>query len=110
MNGIATGFFRPAVWAGLPNLVTDDEREQATSLLTTVENVAWTIGPAVAGLLLAADGVDLAYWINAATFLLSAVLVSRIPEARSARTPRSRRATGASSARGSGSSSARVTS
>src|SRR6476659_8304017 len=53
VNGIATGFFRPAVWAGLPNLVSEDDREQATSLLTTVENVAWTIGPAIAGLLLA---------------------------------------------------------
>src|SRR6476619_6780030 len=78
VNGIATGFFRPAVWAGLPNLVSEEDREQATSLLTTVENVAWTIGPAIAGLLLASDGVDLAYWTNAATFLLSAVLVSRI--------------------------------
>ena len=78
VNGIATGFFRPAVWAGLPNLVSEDDREQATSLLTTVENVAWTIGPAIAGLLLASDGVDLAYWTNAATFLLSAVLVARI--------------------------------
>jgi len=78
VNGVATGFFRPAVWAGLPNLVTDDEREQATSLLMTVENIAWTVGPAVAGLLLASDGVDLAYWVNAATFLLSALLVSRI--------------------------------
>lgn len=81
VNGIATGFFRPAVWAGLPNLVTDDEREQATSMLTTVENVAWTVGPAVAGLLLASDGVDVAYWVNAVTFLLSAALVSRIPAA-----------------------------
>ena len=78
VNGIATGFFRPAVWAGLPNLVTEEDREQATSLLTTVENVAWTIGPAIAGLLLASNGVDLAYWTNAATFLLSAVLVARI--------------------------------
>ncbi len=79
VNGVATGFFRPAVWAGLPNLVDDDEREQATSLLTTVENVAWTIGPALAGLLLASNGVDVAYWTNAVTFLLSAALVSRIP-------------------------------
>jgi len=79
VNGIATGFFRPAVWAGLPNLVGDDEREEATSLLATVENVAWTIGPAIAGLLLASNGVDLAYWTNAVTFLLSAALVARIP-------------------------------
>jgi MFS family permease len=81
VNGVATGFFRPAVWAGLPNLVADGEREQATSLLSTVEHVAWTIGPAAAGLLLAASGPDLAYWINAVTFLVSASLVARIPAA-----------------------------
>ncbi len=81
VNGIATGFFRPAVWAGMPNLVTEDEREQATSLLTTIENIAWTLGPVIAGALLAASGPDIAYWANAATFALSAVLVGRIPSA-----------------------------
>ena len=79
VNGVATGFFRPAVWAGLPNLVSDDDREQATSLLSTVEHAAWTVGPAVAGLLLAANGVDVAYTVNAITFLVSALLVARIP-------------------------------
>ena len=29
----------------MPNLVADDEREQATSLLATVEHIAWTVGP-----------------------------------------------------------------
>jgi MFS family permease len=81
VNGVATGFFRPAVWAGMPNLVSEDEREQATSLLTTIENIAWTLGPVLAGALLAASGPDIAYWANAATFALSALLVSRIPAA-----------------------------
>lgn len=81
VNGVATGFFRPAVWAGMPNLVTDDEREQATSLLSTVEHVAWTVGPATAGLLLAGWGTSTAYWANAVTFVLSAALLARIPAA-----------------------------
>ena len=79
VNGIATGFFRPAVWAGMPNLVADDEREQATSLLMTVENLAWIVGPVLAGGLLAASGPDIAYWVNAVTFVLSASFVARIP-------------------------------
>ena len=79
VNGIASGFFRPAVWAGLPTLVGDDEREEATSLLTTVEHIAWTVGPIAAGALLAASGPDVAYWANAATFALSAGIVARIP-------------------------------
>jgi MFS family permease len=81
VNGIATGFFRPAAWAGFPNLVSEDDREQATSLLSTVEHVAWMVGPVLAGALLAIQGTDVAYWVNAATFLLSALLVARIPAA-----------------------------
>ncbi len=81
VNGVATGFFRPAVWAGLPNLVPEDDLEQATSLLSTIEHVAWTIGPVLAGGLLAVASTDAAYWVNAATFLVSAVLVARIPAA-----------------------------
>ena len=81
LNGIATGFFRPAAWAAFPNLVSEDDREQATSLLSTVEHVAWMLGPVLAGGLLAIQGTDVAYWVNAATFLLSAALVARIPAA-----------------------------
>lgn len=81
LNGVATGFFRPAAWAGLPNLVPEEDREQATSLLSTVEHVAWTLGPVLAGGLLALSSTDAAYWVNAATFVLSAALVARIPAA-----------------------------
>ena len=79
INGIATGFFRPAVWAGLPNLVDDDDLDQATSLLSTVEHAAWMIGPIAAGGLLAVSGPSTTYWFNAGTFVLSALLVARIP-------------------------------
>ena len=53
--GIATGFFRPAVYAGLPNLVADEELPTANSLLQAVENLAWMIGPVLGGVLLAAS-------------------------------------------------------
>ena len=80
--GIATGFFRPAVYAGLPNLVDDDELPNATSLLQTVENLTWMVGPVAGGILIAVQGPDLAYWLNALTFLFSAALLARIPAAR----------------------------
>ncbi len=79
INGIATGFFRPAVWAGVPNLVDDDELEDANSMLSTVEHLAWVLGPVAAGAMLAASGPSAAYWVNAVTFLVSAILVARIP-------------------------------
>lgn len=79
VTGVATGFFRPAVYAGLPNLVDDDDLTEANSLFASVENLAWMIGPVIGGAILAAQGTDLAYWINAVTFVVSAALVARIP-------------------------------
>lgn len=80
VSGIATGFFRPAVYAGVPNLVADDDDlTQANSVLIGVENLAWVVGPVVAGALVAAFGPDPAYVINAGTFAFSAALVARIP-------------------------------
>jgi MFS family permease len=77
--GLATGFFRPAVYAGIPNLVPDDELPRANALLQTVENASWAVGPLVGGLLTAADGPRVAYAINAASFVVSIVLLVRIP-------------------------------
>ncbi len=77
--GLATGFFRPAVYAGIPNLVPDAELPRANALLQTVENVSWAVGPLVGGVLTAADGPKVAYAINAASFVVSIALLVRIP-------------------------------
>jgi MFS family permease len=77
--GLANGFFRPAVYAGIPNLVSDDELPAANALLQAMENVSWAIGPILGGLLTAAAGPHAAYWINGVSFLVSAVLIARIP-------------------------------
>ena len=80
--GLATGFFRPAVYAGMPNLVEDDDLPAANALLQAVENIAWMVGPVVGGVLLAVQGPELGYWLNALSFLLSAALLARIPARR----------------------------
>ena len=77
--GLATGFVRPAVYAGVPNLVSDELLGSANALLQTVENAAWAIGPLLGGVLTAEWGPHAAYWIDAVSFLISAVLVARIP-------------------------------
>ncbi len=77
--GLATGFFRPAVYAGVPNLVGEDDLPQANALLQTVENLSWTVGPVVGGALTAAAGPSAAYGINAASFVVSIALLVRIP-------------------------------
>ena len=77
--GLATGFFRPAVYAGVPNLVPDEELPRANALLQGIENLSWAVGPLLGGVLTAAAGPSAAYAINAASFLVSIVLVVRIP-------------------------------
>ena len=79
LAGVAAGFFRPAVYAGLPNLVPDAELPRANSLLQTIDNSIWALGSLVGGALVAAQGPHLAYWLNAATFLVSAALIAQIP-------------------------------
>jgi MFS family permease len=78
--GIATGFFTPAVYAGLPNLVSDGDLAGANSLFRSMDYLASAIGPLAGGILVAAASPDPAYWLNAASFLCSAALIARIPE------------------------------
>ncbi len=85
--GIATGFFRPAVYAGLPNLVSDDDLPQANSLLQAVDNLTWALGSIAGGALVAVSSVDVAYWLNACSFLISAVFLVGIPQRRLQATP-----------------------
>jgi MFS family permease len=77
--GIANSFFRPAVLAGVPNLVPEEDLAQGTSVLQATDWVAASIGPVLGGVIVSSWGADVVYWINAATFLFSAVLLLRIP-------------------------------
>jgi MFS family permease len=77
--GIGNAFFRPAVLAGLPNLVADEELPAANALLQLVEWTTTAVGPLAGGAIAAASGPHLAYWVNAGTFAFSAALVAAIP-------------------------------
>jgi MFS family permease len=77
--GIGNAFFRPAVLAGLPNLVADAELPAANGLLQLVEWTTTAVGPLAGGAIVAASGPHLAYFVNAVTFAFSAVLVAAIP-------------------------------
>jgi MFS family permease len=73
--GVATSLFRPAVFAGLPNLVADDDLGHANGILQSAENFAWAVGALAGGALVAASGPDAAYWLNAGTFVVSALFI-----------------------------------
>ena len=78
--GVATGLFRPALYAGVPNLVDERDLPSANSLLQSVENLTWALAPVLGGVLVAVWSPDAAYWINAVTFLVSAALLAGIPQ------------------------------
>jgi MFS family permease len=77
--GVANGFFRPAALAGLPNLVDEADLPRANSIIQSTDNLTWFVGPLLGGVLVAAWSIDAAYWVNAATFLVSALLLLQIP-------------------------------
>jgi CRP-like cAMP-binding protein len=73
-------FFYPAIGALIPSLVRD-EREfgPANSAWATLDNLAWVVGPGVAGLLLATGELVFAFLLNAATFGVIAVVLWGLP-------------------------------
>ena len=76
-------FFSPAIGAYLPSLVADEEQlGPANSAWSTLDHLAFVIGPAIAGLLIAAGGLALAFVLNAATFAVIAVVLWRLPSPR----------------------------
>ncbi|HEY7692382.1 MAG TPA: MFS transporter [Gaiellaceae bacterium] len=78
LAGIATGFARPAAYAGLPNLVSAEELPRANALLRLAEQLTITFGTLLGGIVVAAAGPDPAYAINAVSFGVSALLLLRI--------------------------------
>ena len=76
-------FFRPARSAVLPRIVTEDELVTANSAGWLGETLADVVGYPLAGLFVAflSSALPLAFWLDAATYLVSAALiaVTRIP-------------------------------
>ncbi len=68
--------FRPAQSSLLPSLATSPgELTAANATALTIHSVAFFVGPAIAGLLLAVTGVGWVFVFNAVTFLWSALMV-----------------------------------
>jgi MFS family permease len=75
-----SAFFGPALGAYLPSLVVDErDLGPANTAYSTLDNVAFVIGPALASLIVAAGSLELAFLINAGTFAVVAVVLARLP-------------------------------
>ncbi|MDQ6811185.1 MAG: MFS transporter [Actinomycetota bacterium] len=76
--GSAEAFFRPAATGLLPDTVPEAEIQPATAITTTAANVAEFAGPALATALVLGVGAGWAFALDAATFLLSAALLTQV--------------------------------
>ena len=75
-------FFGPTIGSYLPSLVKDETQlGPANSAWSSLDNLAFVIGPAVAGLLIATGGLTAAFLLNAASFAVIAVVLWRLPSA-----------------------------
>lgn len=77
--GVARTFFNPTVRAAFPSVVGTGDLTRANSLIAGTFSVSITVGPALGGLLVATVGVNAAFVLDAATYLVSALFLSRIP-------------------------------
>lgn len=71
-------FFGPAIASLLPMLVDERDLGPANSAWATLDNIAFIVGPAVAGVLLASGGLEFAFALNAVSFAVVAIVLWRL--------------------------------
>jgi len=75
-----SAFFSPAIGSYLPSLVRDEsELGPANSAWSSLDNLAFFIGPAFAALLLSVGTLPVAFLLNALTFGVVALVLLRLP-------------------------------
>lgn len=75
---LTTIFFDPAERALIPDLVGKDKVLEANSALSVITHITLIIGPALAGILVAASNTALAFWADAASFVIAIFFIVRI--------------------------------
>ena len=75
--GLST-FFEPAKTAAIPSIVEDRELVAANAISSVTWSVMLTLGAAIGGLITSWFGTDVAFVLDAATYLLSAALIASI--------------------------------
>jgi MFS family permease len=89
-----SAFFSPAIGAFLPSLVRDEsELGPANSLWSSLDNLAFFVGPAFAAILLAVGALPIAFLLNAVTFAIVGIVLWRLPSAMAVKAAASARVT-----------------
>ncbi|MFF0344894.1 MFS transporter [Kribbella sp. NPDC004875] len=77
-NGVLDAFMSPALRGLLPELVERADLRKANALLSSVRNATKIVGPALAGILVAAAGSGATIAIDAVSYLLAAMLLGSL--------------------------------
>jgi len=78
LAGVGTALFRPATGALLPTLTTKEQLGPANALVSMLRDGGQLLGPALAAGLLLIAGPETVLGFNAVTFVLSALLLTRL--------------------------------
>jgi MFS family permease len=76
---VAKAFFEPTSMTYITKLIPQEQRKKFNSLRSLVTSGAFLIGPAIAGILFIISSAKIAIWINAVTFLVSAIILFLLP-------------------------------
>jgi MFS family permease len=82
--GAAAAFFNPASTGLVPTVVPAERLQQANALMAMTRSAAYVVAPATAGLLVSALSPGWAFAVDAATFVVSALFLARLPLPRAA--------------------------
>ncbi|MEW6635864.1 MAG: MFS transporter [Actinomycetota bacterium] len=77
--GVARTFFNPTIRAAFPSVVGMEHLTRANGIISATFSVSITVGPALGGLLVATVGIEAAFLLDAATFLISAAFLALLP-------------------------------
>ncbi|MBV9166878.1 MAG: MFS transporter [Solirubrobacterales bacterium] len=89
--GAAQAFFQPAYTGLVPQTVPEALIQEARAVTESMANLATLLGPALATLLVLGIGAGEAFAVDAATFVLSAALLTRVNPRARGRVPASAR-------------------
>jgi hypothetical protein len=76
--GCGTGLYTPAALASLPGLVRPERLPAATSVYGAIADLGFTVGPAVAALVLLFGSAEQLTLLNGVTFGISALVLARL--------------------------------
>ena len=76
---VSKAFFEPAALTYITNVVPEKGRKQFNSFRSLITSSAFLIGPAISGALLLITSVNISIWINAFSFVVSAIMVYLLP-------------------------------